>query len=200
MKRLLLAAPLFLTACLTTNAPLMPILATAEVSNDFDTYRIRRVGLPPFRGNSLSAVESKELQSAFLSEVTRSTPYEVVPLVEADLEMIESGDPHRRGWYSPTTVIQIAGRYSLDAIFFGSVTDERFYPPQLLALNVDLVSAETGLVIWSSTVHLDATDPRVRDGLKAYFWSEEDQEAWRLALLSPERFSRFAAYQVACLL
>jgi hypothetical protein len=80
------------------------------------------------------------------------------------------------------------------------VTQERFYPPQLLALQADLVSAETGLVIWSSTVHLDASDPRVLDGLQVYYGNEDDREAWRVALLSPERFARFAAFQIACLL
>jgi hypothetical protein len=27
-----------------------------------------------------------------------------------------------------------------------------------------------------------------------------DEETWRVALLSPERFARFAAFQIACLL
>ena len=56
------------------------------------------------------------------------------------------------------------------------------------------------MVIWSSSVHLDATDPRVVDGLKLYWGDKEDKRAWELALLSPERFARFAAFQVACLL
>lgn len=188
------------SSCLTANTPLMPRLATAEVSNDFDTYEIRRVGLLPFKGKSLSREQAELFQDAFLSEVVRSTPYEVVLLDPNDLEMIEASDPHRRGWYKPKTVIQLSKRYSLDAILFGNVTEERFYPPQLLSLSIDLVSAETGLVVWSSSVHLDANDPRVRDGLQAYYDEEEDEEAWRVALISPERFARFAAYQLASML
>ena len=65
---------------------------------------------------------------------------------------------------------------------------------------MDMVSAETGLVIWASAVHLDATDDRVVDGLKVYYGNETQEDDWRLALLSPERFARFAAFQVACLL
>ena len=113
---------------------------------------------------------------------------------------LEASDPHRRGWYSPRTIIGLAERYHLDALVFGTVTQERFYPPQLLALQTDLVSAETGLVLWSATVHLDASDPRVLDGLQVYYGLDEDPEAWRVALLSPERFARFAAFQIACLL
>lgn len=195
----LLALACLSTGCASTYIP-MPHLATAEVSNDFDSYEIRRVGLLPFQGRDLSPAEADELQGAFLSEIVRATPYEVVLLNADDLEMIEASQPHRRGWYSPKTIIEVSKRYSLDAIVFGSVTDERFFPPQLLSVAVDLVSSETGLVIWSSSIHLDASDPRVRSGLQAYYESEDDPDAWRLALLSPERFARFAAYQVASLL
>ena len=63
-----------------------------------------------------------------------------------------------------------------------------------------MVSAETGLVIWSGAVDLDGADQRVIDGLQVYYGNDEDQKSWRVALLSPERFARFAAFQVACLL
>ena len=80
----------------------------------------------------------------------------------------------------------------------------QFFPPQKLSAQLDLVAAETGLVIWSSAVHLDANDPHVREGLEAYYGSLDDgwegQQDWRIALLSPARFAQFAAYQVASLL
>ena len=188
------------SSCLASRAPQMPLLATAQVSNDFGSYEIRRVGLLPFQGKALAVNEREKFQDAFLSEVARSTPYELILLDPNDLEMIEDPDPHRLGWYKPKTVIELSERYSLDAILFGTVTDERFFPPQLLSLTIDMVSAETGLVIWSSAIHLDANDPRVIDGLQAYYLTDDDPESWRVALISPERFARFAAYQVACLL
>ena len=110
-------------------------------------------------------------------------------------------DPYRRGWYKPKTIIGLSQRYSLDGILFGVVTQERFFPPLLLSLQVDLVSAETGLVIWSGKVDLDASDERVVDGLRLYYGAQQgDDEDWHVALLSPERFARFAAFQIACLL
>jgi len=191
---------LLATSCASTFRPKMPSLASAQVSNDFDTYEIRRVGLLPFHGSSLSLTEADELQDAFLSEISRATPYEVVLLDPRNIARVDHSNPHQRGWYSPRTVIEVSKRYNLDAVLFGTVTEERHFPPLRLSLTADLVSCETGLVIWSSRVHLDANDPRVRDGLRAYFAEEDDSEAWRLALLSPERFSRFAAYQVSSLL
>jgi hypothetical protein len=170
------------------------------VSSDFETYRLRRIGLPPFRGRNLPPEQGVALQRALHSELSQSTPYEIVQLEDDDLAELESSDPYRRGWYKPKTIIGLSQRYSLDGILFGTVTQERFFPPQLLALQVELVSAETGLVIWSGSVDLDASDERVLDGLRLYYGVEGDDENWRVALLSPERFARFAAFQIACLL
>lgn len=203
MRRLLLLLCMLFpltSSCLIPNRLSMPTLASAQVSNDFETYTIRRVGLLPFAGRDLSDSQREEFQLAFLSEISQSTPYEIVLLDREDLEEVEESEPYRRGWYRPRTIIQLSRRYSLDAVFFGTVTQQRTYPPQLLSLQLDLVAAETGLVVWSSAVHLDASDNRVVDGLKIYYAREDDDRAWELALLSQERFARFAAFQVACLL
>ena len=205
MRACLLALSPLLTGCILTRTLEMPKLANAVVSSDFETYTIHRVGLLPFTSKAGpsqgdASQEGLALQRAFHSELGQSTPFEIVLLDAADQAELESSEPYRRGWYRPKTIIGLAQRYSLDAILFGTVTQERFFPPQLLSLQVDMVSAETGLVIWSSSVNLDANDERVLEGLQVYYGNEEDQEAWRLALLSPERFARFAAFQVACLL
>lgn len=202
MERRLALVPLalLLGACIVTRPREMPSLAHATVSSDFETYRIHRVGLLPFSGAEVTAEHARALQHAFHSELSQSTPFEVVLLDEHDLEALEKSEPYRRGWYRPKTIIGLSKRYSLDALAFGTVTQQRTFPPQVLALQVDLVSAETGLVIWSAAVHVGADDPRVRDGLALYYGNEDDEEAWRLALLSPERLGRFAAFQLACLL
>ncbi len=185
--------------CLAPMEDSVPILATAEVADDFESYEIRRVGLLPFAGEGLTDADRQGLQAAFCAEIARFAPYEVVLLGEGDLEAIEKSDPYRRGWYRPRTILSIAQRYQLDAILFGTVTSRRFYRPQSLGMTIDLVAAETGLAIWSSSVYLDAADPRVREGIEAFYRSE-DEDTRRVALLSPERFARFAAFQVASLL
>ena len=191
---------LLLASCLAVHTPKMPKLANAIVSSDFESYTLRRIGLLPFTGRGLTAEQGIELQRALHSELAQSTPFEIVLLDAVDLAELEASEPYRRGWYKPTTIIGLTHRYSLDGILFGTVTQERFYPPQLLSLQVDLVSAETGLVIWSGGVNLDAADQRVIDGLKVYYGNEADDQSWRVALLSTERFARFAAFQIACLL
>lgn len=189
-----------LAGCIVMPRSKMPRLANAVVSRDFESYELRRIGLVPFRGRDLANEQGLALQRALHSELSQSTPFEIVQLEGADLAELEPSDPHRRGWYKPRTIIGLAQRFHLDGILFGTVTQERFFPPQLLSLQVDLVSAETGLVIWSGKVDLDASDERVLEGLRLYYGVEDDDEHWRVALLSPERFARFAAFQIACLL
>jgi len=200
MKRFSALLVLGLAGCIVLPRSNMPRLASAVVSSDFETYRLRRIGLPAFRGRNLTPELGLALQRALHSELSQSTPYEIVQLDGGDLAELESSDPYRRGWYKPKTIIGLSRRYSLDGILFGTVTQQRFFPPQCLSLSVDLVSAETGLVIWSGSVDLDASDERVVTGLRLYYSDDDDGENWRVALLSPERFARFAAFQIACLL
>jgi hypothetical protein len=204
VRALALCALLLCGACASAN-PGMPTLATARVAKDFESYHLTRVGLMPFEGGDLTEEQAAALEAAFFTEISLSTPFELVALSDVELEEIKHSDPYLRGWYRPETIFGLARRYSLDAILFGTVTQNQFFPPQKLSLQVDMVAAETGTVIWSSSVHLDATEKRVRDGLEVYFTNpdgEQDEESqdWRLALLSPARFAQFAAFQVASLL
>ena len=192
---------LAVSSCVATRPLRMPQLASSQVASDLDTYTLRRVGVMPFRGTEVDLEQGQSLQAAFHSEFSQAVPFELVPLADRDLEEIVRSEPHRRGWYRPETIIQVSDRYQLDGILFGTVTQQRFYPPQILSVQVELVSAETGLVLWSSAVHLDGADPRVQDGLQLFFGASTQDvtgsPSWQLSMLSPERFARFAAYQIA---
>lgn len=189
-------------ACLSVSRSVEP-LAEARIVSDFDTYTLRRIGLLPFAGDGLARGRSEELQAAFFAEISAATPFEVVPLEPRDLDEIQISEPYRRGAYEPRMIIGLSRRFNLDAILIGTVTDQQHFPPQRLGIQVDMVAAETGLVIWSASLQLDAAKRRVRDSLRV--WSQLDQgdldgEGWELALISPRRFGRFAAWQVARLL
>ena len=181
------------------------LFATARVVTDFESYELHRVGLLPLLGQEVWSEQSEPVQSGFLSELSRTTPFEVVHLGAADLAEIPGSDPYRRGWYDPRTIIALAKRYQLDAVFVGTLADAQFFAPQRLAVQLDLVACETGAAIWSGSVHLDASDADVRDSLMT--WATDatavdyrGSEPTDLALLSPRRFARFAAWQLAQLL
>lgn len=200
MKCRLLALAALLGACAAVR-PIGPpaILASAKVVPDFDSYVIRRVGLVPFTGEHLTREQSEQLQSAFFAEIGATTSYEMVSLDQYDLAEVPSSEPYRRGWYQPRTIIDLARRYNLDGLVIGTVTDQQFFPPQRLGLQIDLVASETGLVVWSSSVHLDAARAEVRKSLEAWSRSQlgdQVHQDWRLILISPRAFARFAAYQI----
>ena len=192
-----------LCACVTTRAN-VGNLAQASVASDFHTYGLKRVGLLPFQGEGLDSDSARELQSAFVTELTTGTGLEVVPLTAADLEEVAKSEPFRRGSIKPATVLALSKRYRLDGLFTGTVSDVRGYAPQRLCVDLDLVASETGIAIWSASAHLDASDERVRLGLEQ--WIEKTHggtnanEGLEIYLMSPRRFAQFAAAQIAALL
>ena len=186
--------------CQATHVGPPPKLATFHVATDFDTYRIHRVGLMPFDGEALTDEEAASMQMSFLVELSRTAPFELVLLDEKDLAEVRESAPYERGWYRPKTIIEVTKRYSLDAVMFGTVVQQQYYPPQMLSVQMDMVAAETGLVVWTAAVHLDANDDRVRQGLQSFYGAggrDDVDGEWSLSLLSPRRFSRFAAWQLA---
>ena len=195
-----------LTACITgPTRQDAQLFATARVVSDFGSYNLHRVGLMPLLGMELEPEQAAPAQAGFLCEFSRATPFEIVTLRPEDIQEIPGSDPYRRGRYDPRTIIDLARRFQLDAVFVGTLADIQFFAPQRLAVHLDLVSCETGAAIWSGTVHLDASDADVRDSLM--IWAADSatddhrgSEPVDLALLSPHRFARFAAWQLAQLL
>ena len=199
----LLALPMLTLACVSPVAQSVPALANAHVVADYDTYKLVRVGIVPVSGDDLLQPESIEFQDALMAEFMANSRFEVVELRPSDLEETPPLEAHRRGWYSPRTILELSRRHRLDALLIPTVTDRQTYPPQRLGLQVDLVASETGQTIWNSALHIDASEVRVRDAMK--IWVENRQgdlseHSWEMAMISPARFARFAAHQVAAML
>ena len=190
------------SGCFITHDLEMPALAHAEVATDFATYDIERVGLLPVMGLGDDPRLAESFRLALQAELSRSAPYELVVLGEAELEAVEGSRPYLRGTYDPATILALSQRFQLQGFLFPTVTQHRNYPPQELGVVVELVASETGLSVWTGRLYLDANDPAVVTGLKVYYGigDEDAPHEWDLALLSPERFTRFAAYQLALLL
>jgi len=176
-------------------------LARASQARDFGTYRLRRVGLLPFESEELAASHARALQDALLAELSREARWEVVALTPTDLAEVEECEPYRRGAYHPRSILELSRRFQLDGLFVGTLTRLEPSPPQSLGVQLDLVATETGLVIWSSSVQLDSSEERVRQRVErfeaAQAGEESASEGAQLTLLSPSRFARFAAYELA---
>jgi hypothetical protein len=179
----------------------LPPLASAQAAPDIESYQLRRVGLLPFAGEELTPQHAHEVQSAFLLELGRVAPFEIIRLTPADMIEVVSSEPYRRGSYHPRTLLELARRYRVDGLVIGTVTQVDVYPPQVLGLELDLVSCETGMILWSSRLHLDASDPLFRRHLESYQRSQvlggDPEDGVQLTLVSPTHFARFAARELA---
>jgi hypothetical protein len=198
--RILLALPLLALSCASPVQQAVPPLANAHVVSDFASYNLVRVGIVPISGDDLLQPESIEFQDALMAEFMANSRFEIIELRPTDLEETPPIEVHRRGWYSPRTILELSRRHRLDALLIPTVTDRQTYPPQRLGLQVDLVASETGQAIWNASLHIDASEVRVRDAMK--IWVEERQgdlseHSWEMVMISPARFARFAAHQVA---
>ena len=196
-----LTAALGLASCASLGMDAPRQLAQTRRVADYPTYSLRRVGLLPFGGDMLDGRRESEFRDAFLFEFSRHAPYEVVVLDAAKIAEVDPTRPYERGEYSSRTVLELARRFRLDGLLVGDVTQFEVYSPQLLGVQLDLVAAETGLVIWSSSVHIDAGDATLTPNFERFRSLQRDDPAgWadlQITLLSPSRLARFAAYEMA---
>ncbi len=177
-------------------------LARAKVASDFHTYRLRRVGILPPAGEDMAPATARALQEALFGEFSATAPFEIVLLAADDLAEIQLSDPYQRGVYKPETIVGISRRFHLDGMLVGTVLARQDYPPLRLDMHMDLVAAETGMAIWSSTIGLQSDRAPVQAGLEAYYGNglPNTDDSWATALISPSQFSRFGANQLAATL
>lgn len=207
MRRALHGALLALVAAGCAMGPAeVPMMGAAHIATDFDSYRLRRVALLPFRsldgqGEALASHEVGALEASFHAELTGGTDYDLIPLRRHDLAAVLPPDPFRDGWYTAEAIRVLRDRFHLDGLLVGTVTSRRVVPPQVLGVQLDLISCETGATIWSADVLIDAAQRGTREAVGVWARRElgaEDDGA--MVLLSPRRFAHFAAFQLARLL
>ncbi|QDV05038.1 hypothetical protein Poly30_05330 [Planctomycetes bacterium Poly30] len=179
-------------------------MGSAKITSDFESYTLRRVGVLPFseiNKDPMAAHEVGAIETSFHSEFAAATPYDLVPLRAQDLAELLPPDPFREGWYAPATLRTLRERFRLDAILVGTITSRRVVVPQVLGVQLDLVSCETGQTIWSADLQLDASSEETREAIDSWAHGQLGEEhGAKMTLLSPKKFASFAAYQMARLL
>lgn len=168
-------------------------------ASDFAGYEVKRVVVFPFadQSDSVSGEPLFALHAAFVREMRKRSPYEVVQLPRETMLEVEASDPAKTGEYQVEALIAVGRRFRADAIVFGRVTAARSYYPQTLGLRTEMVSTKTGATLWEVDAMYDAGDRDVENAVRLHFEKEvahyTESEDWRTILLSPSRFAGFVA-------
>ncbi len=171
-------------------------------SAELATLDLRRIVLVPFHDESGSGPHRETVERAMAHAIEKESGIAVVLVGDAGMREIGTQDvPHRTGRYRLEPVLELAFRYGADAILFGSITAFRAYTPQVLGVRAELVSASTGLVVWSVDAHFDLSDENARRALEAHFGDRASRVArapsWETAQTSPAAIASLVCSRAA---
>ncbi len=164
----------------------------------------RRIGVIPFDGPDRP---SSDLISAAIGEALARKLGAPTVRIEAEgggAERLREG--MRRGQLPTRMILSTSARHGVDAVLIGRITRYRPFPPQAIGIEVALVSAVTGQVVWNAMGVVDASDPATlraarggafgllaRGAPVGVLESLDDPQQAFLTLESPDAFARFVA-------
>lgn len=162
---------------------------------------LRRVAVLPFQDLTRHEAETRALRQALVDEIQKRQAFEVVSLGRDALAEHEEVDFFRSGVFRQDTLIRLAGRFAADGVLYGAVTRYHPYEPLSLGLQLTLVSAEDGEVVWSANGFYDAADAAVVQDVHNFhdvrLAPSGSLEGWRLILVSPSRFGAYVCSRLA---
>lgn len=161
---------------------------------------MRRVALLPVYHHRFPAEALRDLDSAFNSELSKKTVFEVVPVSRAQMEGLI-------GLREVSSVDKVPGdlfrklkdHFGVDGVMFTDVTHYSPYRPVAVGVRSKLVDIELGRIHWASDVLYDSSNSGVAAAAREYqkvlgrdnFPVEGDGGT---ILLSPRMFAQFAAF------
>lgn len=167
-------------------------------ASDLRQTLLRRVAFVPFEDEAEAGPAVREIQRALAQEFEKATAAEVVQIDPlSHIEVAKQAPPRRTGEYQLEAIAQLGARHGVDAVLFGAVTAWRPYVPQHLGVRLDLVSTQTGHLLWSAFADFDLADADASGALEAayrrYAKSAALSLSWRQAQSSPARVTALVA-------
>lgn len=175
-----------------------------NVYKPFATLGLRRVViLPPYAGLA-NTERRQDLDRNFSTELSATGRFEVVPISRNELvalcgrDQVNSTEP-----LPPRLLAAIRNEYRAEAMMFVDITQDDPYRPITLGVRAKLVDArgEGMSTLWSCEEVFSSGNPAVANSARRY-GIEEGRQAFPApqdgsdVLLSPARFSRYAANAV----
>jgi hypothetical protein len=174
-------------------------------SEELAALPLRRVVLVPLEDEAHAGMARIAVQTAVAHEFEKSTSAEIIAIDPmSHMEVAKQDPPRRSGQYQLEAILQLATRHGADAVLFGAITAYRPYSPQHLGIRLDLISAESGMLLWSVYSDFDMADADANHTLERAYLRQASSPAstlsWEQAQNSPARVAALVASEAVATL
>ena len=203
---MLLALAMLCVACESMKRRTVRIPVRNEVPEnwfrptDGPGHLMRRVVILPVYNEKYTGLVMKDIDDAFLAELSKLSAFEVVSVSRAGMETImgrreiSSVEPVSVDFFRKMRDV-----YGAEGVMFVDLTSYSPYRPVSMGVRCKLVDVAAGRIHWASDALYDAGNEQTAMAARAFgmalgkenFPVKEDGGA---ILLSPKRFARFAAF------
>jgi hypothetical protein len=128
------------------------------VNPDADMAFYRKIGVLPFTNSSQDGLAGPRVTRAFVTELIMTNRYQIVQPEEIRSALHKAGAPlGNDGEYDPAKLRQVAEQSKITGFVRGSVTEYLMQQSDgggvpVLAFDVELIDANTGDVVWRSSI------------------------------------------------
>jgi hypothetical protein len=164
---------------------------------------IRRVLLLPISAQGIALTEENltRLDATFLTELTRTSRFEVVTLTRDQLaritgaRQIDSAAPLPAGFID--RLFNIYNEYAADALLFVDLTSYSAYPPLNIGIRAKLAHIRDSDILWAADVNFSAANAPVANSARRYALTlnttSKQTDLSHTILQNPARFASYAA-------
>lgn len=160
---------------------------------------IKRVAVLPLHTDDWRPGDIAAIESAFSSELSKTTRFESVPVARRDMKVRFGRESLVSSAALPPDLLsRLRADFAVDAVLFLELTHFSPYQPLALGLRAKLVAVEDGSVLWSFDSLFDSAQPGVAVAARR-FQMEQARPAPPLdstvgVMQSPARFARYVAH------
>jgi hypothetical protein len=158
-----------------------------------------RIVVVPFAAPVTGEESSPIVTQAFALEIQRILCNDVIVAPVDDERLLAESALSLRGRVDIESLIESRKKYLADGFLFGTVTQYKPYDPPVLGVNLRLLSATTGEVIWAAGGLFDAKDADVRWLGESYYKHSslsKDLYGPEVLFMSPRLYAGFVAERI----
>src|SRR4051812_38858806 len=192
-----------LDGCTTTQAPLITTFSHFR-ADGLNAAPVRRVLLLPMSNETEFPYVEDEISDALATELRAAGLFEVVRAARETDESCAASCCRSNGTFDERQLIDLAERYQVDGVIFGTVTNYNPYWPPRIGINLQLVGTHEAVTLASVDGLWDARDEHIAAQAQQFYFCRLTPKATvpdsDLMLHAPQYFQKFAAAQTVHLL